>query len=50
MKLSREFKNERDAEAREILLKAAGFQAWRKCVPDGTWEVFWMVPAEKLAA
>ncbi len=46
MKLSRDFENEQQAEARERALKAAGYQAWRKHTPDGTWQVFWLVPVQ----
>jgi hypothetical protein len=45
MKLSREFKSEQQAEAQEVALKAAGYQAWRKHSPDGNWLVFWMDPS-----
>jgi len=45
MKLSREFKSEQQAEAQELALKAAGYQAWRKHAPDGNWQVFWMDPS-----
>ena len=44
MKFSREFKNEQQAEAREMALEAAGYQAWRKHAPDGNWQVFWLAP------
>ena len=44
MKLSREFKNEQQAEERERALGAAGYQAWRKQAPDGHWQVFWLAP------
>jgi len=44
MKFSRECSSEREAEARERFLKAAGYQAWRKTSPDGRWQVFWLVP------
>jgi hypothetical protein len=47
MKFSREFTNEREAEAREHFLKAAGYQAWRKHTPDDHWHVFWVVPATR---
>lgn len=42
MKLSREFQDEQEAEARELLLRAEGYQAWRKHAPDGTWQVIWL--------
>jgi len=45
MKLSREFNSEQQAEAQERVLKAAGYQAWRKHAPDGHWQVFWVEPA-----
>jgi len=44
MKLSREYTSEQQAEARELALKAAGYQAWRKHSPDGHWQVFWVDP------
>lgn len=44
MKFSRECSSEREAEARERFLTAAGYQAWRKHSPDGRWQVFWVVP------
>jgi hypothetical protein len=46
MKLSREYNDEKEAEAREVLLKAAGYQAWRKHAPDGRWQVFWLLPVQ----
>ncbi len=45
MKLSREFNNEQQAEARERMLQAEGYQAWRKRTPDGRWQLIWVVPA-----
>jgi hypothetical protein len=48
MKLSRDFNNEREAEARELILRAAGYQAWRKHVADGRWEVFWVLPPQQV--
>ena len=47
MKFSREFSSEREAEARERFLTAAGYQAWRKHSPDGRWQVFWVVPVPR---
>ena len=47
MKFSREFNSEQQAEAQEIALKAAGYQAWRKHAPDGRWQVFWLVPTTR---
>ena len=44
MKLSRDFSNEQQAEARELALKVAGYSAWRKRAPDGRWQVFWILP------
>jgi hypothetical protein len=44
MKLSRQFNSEQRAEAHELALKAAGYQAWRKQAPDGNWQVFWVEP------
>jgi hypothetical protein len=43
MKLSREYSSEEQAGDREALLRASGYQAWRKHKADGTWEVFWWV-------
>jgi hypothetical protein len=43
MKLSQEFDNRQQAEARERVLKAAGHEAWIKTAPDGSWRVFWML-------
>ena len=45
MKLSREFNNEQQAEARERMLQAEGYQAWRKRAADGRWQLIWVVPA-----
>jgi hypothetical protein len=45
MKLSRDCKDEKEAEVRERLLNAAGYKAWRKHAPDGHWQVFWILPA-----
>lgn len=50
MKLSREFKSEQQAEAQELALKAAGYQAWRNLGPDGNWLVFWVDPSFALVA
>ena len=50
MKLSRQFDSEQRAEAQELALKAAGYQAWRKCTPDGHWQVFWFEPTLPSAA
>jgi hypothetical protein len=47
MKLSQEFDNRQQAEARERLLKAAGHEAWTKIAPDGTWKVFWMLKPQQ---
>jgi len=44
MKLSREYTDEKEAEARELVLRAAGYKAWRKHSPDGRWQVFWLIP------
>jgi hypothetical protein len=44
MKLSNAFETEQKAEERELGLKAAGYQAWRKHAPDGTWQVCWLLP------
>lgn len=48
MKLSREFQDEQQAEARELLLRSEGYQAWRKHAPDGTWHVIWMAEAREI--
>lgn len=42
MKLSREFHDEQQAEARELLLRSEGYQVWKKHAPDGTWQVIWL--------
>ena len=41
MKLSREFKNEEQARARERGLLAVGYRAWVNCNGDGTWQLYW---------
>jgi hypothetical protein len=40
MKLSREFKDEEQARARERALQA-GYRAWLNCKGDGTWQLYW---------
>jgi hypothetical protein len=45
MKLAREFKSEQQAQAQELALKTAGYQAWRNQAPDGNWLVFWVEPS-----
>jgi hypothetical protein len=44
MKLSREFKDENEARARERALQARGYRAWLNSSADGTWHVFWFEP------
>jgi hypothetical protein len=44
MKLSREFTDERQAQAQEVALLAMGYRAWRNHKLDGTWQVFWLDP------
>ena len=44
MKLSREFKDENEARARERALQASGYRAWLNSSVDGTWLVFWFEP------
>ena len=41
MKLSREFKDEQQARARERGLQAMGYRAWLNCKRDGTWQLYW---------
>jgi len=41
MKLSREFKDEEQARARERALQAIGYRAWLNRNLDGTWQLFW---------
>ena len=41
MKLSREFKDEEQARARERALQAVGCRAWLNHKPDGTWQLYW---------
>jgi len=41
MKLSREFRNEQQAQAQELALQTMGYIAWRNLKRDGTWQVFW---------
>ena len=41
MKLSREFRDEQQAQAQELALQAMGYLAWRNHKRDGTWHVFW---------
>jgi hypothetical protein len=41
MKLSREFKNEEQARARERDLLTVGYRAWVNRTGDGTWQLYW---------
>jgi hypothetical protein len=41
MRLSREFKGEEQARARERALLAMGYRAWINSRGDGTWRLFW---------
>ena len=41
MKLSREFKDEQQARARERALQALGYRAWLNHTGDGSWRLFW---------
>ena len=41
MKLSREFKDEGQARARERALQTVGYRAWVNRNGDGTWQLFW---------
>jgi len=43
MKFSQQFGSETQAQAREQLLKASGYSAWRTRKADGMWQVFWWV-------
>jgi hypothetical protein len=43
MKLSREFKDEEQARARERALQAMGYRAWLNRNSDGAWNLYWFV-------
>ncbi len=44
MKLSRQFKDEQQARARERALQTMGYRAWLNRNGDGSWQLYWFEP------